>query len=282
MSAAARRLLRISRPRFWLYLGGTYLVGYTAGAEAAGDFARPAFWLLLAYFLLPANLYLYGVNDLADEDTDHFNPKKGTREHRLLRTERRTLALAVGASGALGLALLPLLPRTDARVFLLAFLVLGAAYSLPPPRLKARPFLDSASNVLYAMPAFLGFVQAGGGGVPIVAAVGAAAWTAAMHLFSAVPDIEADRAAGLRTTATVLGARPALALCAGLWAVAAGSAVWLLSGAWVAWAALVYPAVALLVLARPVEAERVYWAFPYLNGLAGFGLFVVAASRWLA
>ena len=58
----------ISRPRFWLYLGGTYLVGYSAGIQQLTDFSTPIFWLYLLFFLLIANVFLYGINDYADED----------------------------------------------------------------------------------------------------------------------------------------------------------------------------------------------------------------------
>jgi 4-hydroxybenzoate polyprenyltransferase len=276
-------LVRISRPRFWLYLGGTYLVGYTAGAEALADFWSPAFWFALAYFLFPANVFLYGVNDLFDEDTDAFNPKKGDQEHRLRASQVTVVRAAVIASAVLGVALVAALDSWPERVSMLAFLALGAAYSVPPLRLKARPYLDSASNVLYAMPAVFGFAQASGGGLPpAVAVVGAGCWTAAMHLFSAIPDIAADRAAGLETTATRLLERGSLVLCAVLWAVAATSFVYLVPGHAVAWLAFVYPAIPLVLLASPTAVGRAYWLFPMLNAVAGFVLFVAAAAHLVA
>jgi lycopene elongase/hydratase (dihydrobisanhydrobacterioruberin-forming) len=271
-----RKLLAISRPRFWLYLGGTYLVGFTAGAGGAASFLGAGFWLHLLYFLVPANVFLYGINDLFDEDTDRHNPKKGSREHRLLSPEKRAVAAAVGVSIALGILLLLALPSWSARAFMLAFLLLGAGYSVPPVRFKARPFLDFPSNVLYAMPGFLGYVLASGHLPPFVAVAGAACWTGAMHLFSAVPDIAADRSAGLATSATVLGARPSLVLCALLWSVAAWSA-WTLIGHPIAIAGAIYPLASLALVLRPQHVERAYWFFPWVNAGAGFLLFVLAA-----
>lgn len=270
-----RLLLAISRPRFWLYLAGTYLVGYTAGAASPAAFAAPGFWLHLLYFTLPANIFLYGVNDLFDADTDQHNAKKGTREHRLARPERRAVAAAVAAAAALGLALAAAAPSWPAQAFMLAFLVLGAGYSVPPLRFKARPGLDVASNVLYAMPGALGFVQAAGAWPPPAALAGAAAWTGAMHLFSAVPDIDADRAAGLSTAATVLGARAALLACAALW-MAACAAAWAVAGPPLALVGAIYPAAAVALAARPSQVGRAYWAFPALNAAVGFVLFLAA------
>ena len=40
---AVYRILVHSRPRFWLYTAGPFLVGYGAGATALGQFAEPRF-----------------------------------------------------------------------------------------------------------------------------------------------------------------------------------------------------------------------------------------------
>jgi 4-hydroxybenzoate polyprenyltransferase len=163
-----------------------------------------------------------------------------------------------------------------------AFLVLGTAYSVPPARLKARPYLDFLSNVLYAVPGLLGYVHASGHLPPAIAVAAAAAWTGAMHLFSAIPDIEADRSAGLSTTAVVLGQRRSLMVCTALWSAAALGAVALAAGsgilvtALVATAAAVYPVASASLLRRPELVAGTYWRFPALNGLMGFALFVIA------
>lgn len=49
------------------------------------------FFLYLLYFLFPANLLVYGVNDIADEDTDILNAKK--QGYELLHTKEKTTAL---------------------------------------------------------------------------------------------------------------------------------------------------------------------------------------------
>ena len=73
----AKTLLSISRPRFWHYLIGPRLIGYTASLSHLGDFGQQRwFWVFLVYFSFPANLLVYGVNDISDGDTDQHNPKK--------------------------------------------------------------------------------------------------------------------------------------------------------------------------------------------------------------
>ena len=275
--SVVRTLLVVSRPRFWIYLAGPFLVGFAAAAAGRESVTSAGFWLFLGYFLVPANLFLYGLNDLCDGDTDRFNSKKGTREHLTTVSDRRWLSPAVAVSVAVGLPLVVATPSVPARVFLMLFLVLGAFYSLPPLRFKARPVLDAASNVLYVMPAAVGYGAATDQWPSPVAFAGAACWTAAMHLISAIPDIEADRKAGLKTSAAVMGARVSLVACGILWSAAA-AVLWYLISEPVGLIALAYPAIAAALFGRPEMVERVYWLFPSLNAVMGFVLFVWAAA----
>ena len=263
-------ILRVSRPKFWLYLAGTYLLGCAAGVPRPQELGQPLFWLFFAFFLLPANVLLYGVNDLFDAETDRHNPRKSGGEHRLQEAERKGLGAAVLLSGGVGVGLLLLLPSPGERLLLAGFLALAVLYSVPPVRFKGRPFLDAASNVLYAFPLFLGYQQFSGQMVPWEVLLGGFFWTASMHLFSATPDILWDRQAGLGTTATVLGQRAALLVCVLLWATVAGvftvrQILWPWGlGAWV------YPTIPLLLLLRlKRDLARIYALFPLLNAGAG-------------
>jgi 4-hydroxybenzoate polyprenyltransferase len=153
---------------------------------------------------------------------------------------------------------------------LLGFYALGAQYSAPPLRLKTTPVLDSLSNGLYILPGVLAYLAVAGAFPPLLAVAGAWLWTMAMHTFSAVPDIAPDREAGIRTTATMLGERGALAYCGLCWLLAAGlmALVHPFLGAVFA----VYPVFAVGVGATDVAIDRAYWWFPVLNTLAGMVL----------
>ncbi len=277
-------LLRVSRGRFWLYLGGTYLVGYAIGATCPGQFLAAAFWLHFVFFIFPGNLLLYGINDLFDADTDSLNPKKGSVEHRLSQFQRPLVCTGVAFGLVLALILAALQTALRDAAVMLAFVLLAIAYSAPPLRLKARPVLDSASNALYAAPGFLAYQQASGKLVPATAVIICALWTSAMHLFSAVPDIESDRKARLATSATLLGHHGSLAVCVVLWLV---WAAWLIAldlfRPWIS-VALIYPAIPAVLLAmQPHRTSQVYWWFPLINssmGMAAF--FAVAVGKWAA
>lgn len=264
-------LLRTSRPRFWLYLAGPVLVGATYGADSTMALFSPVAVVLFAYFLLPANLYLYGVNDVFDADADAKNPKKDGRE---VRYDGDPLVPWVVGGSALGGVLLAAW-RPAVAPAVVAFLVLGWAYSAPP-RLKTKPPLDSLSNGLYVLPGVAAYAALTGGPPPLAALVGGWLWAMAMHTFSAIPDVEPDRRAGLRTTATVLGERRSLAYCAISWLAAAAAFAKLDPRAGVLLAA--YPVLTTAIVFSNVDVERAYWWFPGIN--AAVGAILTVAGLW--
>ena len=265
------RLVARSRPRFWLYLGGPALVGAVWGASTVDQVLDPVVVALVVYFLVPANGFLYGVNDVFDADIDRENPKKAAdgREVRFEAGRDRGHVVATALAGLLALPFLAVLPPAGAAA-LLAFLLLSVEYSAPPLRFKTTPLLDSLSNGLYVLPGVVTYVAVAGTLPPLLAVLGGWLWTMAMHTYSAIPDVDADRTAGIRTTATVLGRTGALAYCVACWLAAA-----------VAMAALapplgllfgVYPLFGAAIAARDVDVERAYWWFPVLNAVAGAAL----------
>lgn len=262
-----RLLLDRSRPRFWLYLAGPVLVGAIYGASQPADLVSPVVVVLFAYFLLPGNLFLYGVNDVFDADVDRTNPKKAGRERRY-RGDRLTW-VSVIASALLGLALVPALPP-QAVPWIVGFLVLGAAYSVPPIRLKIRPPFDTLSNGLYILPGAAAYAALAGTAPPLLAVAGGWLWTMAMHTFSAIPDVEPDRRAGIRTMATVLGTRYASVYTGLTWFLAAGvfAVLDLRLGA----IFLVYPLLSAVIGLADVPIDRAYWWYPAINAAAGMAL----------
>ncbi|MGM0448792.1 MAG: prenyltransferase [Methanobacteriota archaeon] len=263
-SEGLRYLLVLSRPRFWLYLAGPVAVGVTYGIGDVSGLFTPTTVALVCYFLVPANVFLYGVNDVFDADIDELNPKKEDREARWRGS--RFVVAAVVASGLLGLATLAITPRV-AWPYLIGFLVLAVGYSAPPARFKTTPFLDSLSNGLYALPGAAAYATVAGAHPPLAALAGAWFWTMGMHTFSAIPDIEPDRAAGIDTTATLLGEIRTFAYCFVAW-TAAAAAFWLVDprlGALIG----VYPVFVAWVARSSISVDRAYWWFPALNTVVG-------------
>ncbi|PSQ39835.1 lycopene elongase [Halobacteriales archaeon QS_9_68_42] len=267
-------VLRMSRPRFWPYLAGPVVVGVAYAAASTAELFAPLAVALFVYFLLPANVFLYGVNDVFDADVDAKNPKKEEREVRY-QGDRLVPALVV-ATGALGLAFLPLLPAGGV-VAMVAFLLLAAEYSAPPLRFKTTPVLDSVSNGLYVLPGVVAYAAVAGSVPPLAAVAGGWLWAMGMHTFSAIPDIEPDRRAGIRTTATALGERRTYAYCATCWLAAA--AVFGLIHPFFAAVLGGYPLFVAGIVAAGVNVDRAYWWFPAINTVAGMTL--TLAALWV-
>jgi 4-hydroxybenzoate polyprenyltransferase len=219
--------IQISRPRFWIYLFGPFLIG-VAAAYNQFDYNLVNTQILLLtglFFLFPANLFIYGINDFFDYETDKHNPKKKDYET-LIAPENRKFFTRV-----LSLIMLPFITalsfiyatnNTTVAVWaMVGFLFFGAGYSMPPIRAKTKPFLDTFFNILYIFPGLISYGIVANSWPPIQIVIAATAWCMAMHAFSAIPDIKSDKKAKLSTVATVLGKNRTLLFCALLYALSA-------------------------------------------------------------
>lgn len=272
--------LQLSRPRFWVYVFGPYLVGLAAGyARLDSSWSVSVAYIVTGlFFTFPANLFIYGVNDLFDYETDKHNPKKKAYETLLAPENRKQFIFVLTA------LLLPLV-ATLSYLFVAAdnyiaiwsltlFLFFGAGYSTPPIRAKTKPFLDSFFNILYIFPGFIGFALVTNNWPTVEIIVAATAWVMAMHAFSAIPDIKADTKAGIKTVATVLGKNQTVLFCSALYILAGLLSLQYLGV--VAIAGMVTYQTLMILAARAdgsKELFAVYKAFPYVNMIFGFVLF---------
>ena len=164
---------------------------------------------------------MFGVNDVYDYESDLRNPRKTATslEGGVLAPTFHADVLRAATVSSLVVLVPSLLTRNPQNVAAAVFLVvLSWQYSAPPLRLKEVPAIDSISNgVIVFLTWFIGF-SAAGKGIAEAPSKGymMSLCTAGVHALAAVADIDADRAAGMRTLAVVLGARPAAifaALC---------------------------------------------------------------------
>lgn len=277
--------IQTSRPRFWLYVLGPFLVGSAASYVPGVTFSP---WLLVLfalaflYFTFPANFFIYGVNDIFDYETDVQNAKKQGYETLVPPDQRRSVAHSLLLTNLPFLVTLPVLTLLFAPnplatcAGLGAFLFFSFFYSAPPLRAKTKPFLDALFNILYLFPAVVGWslLASPESSFSFIAFLGGTLWCMAMHAYSAVPDITADTRAGFSTIATVLGLRKTLLFCGALF------------GASALIAHLFFPLVGLLLgipylwliftsLNAKTEAgvRIVYQRFPLINTLVGALLF---------
>lgn len=266
-------IFKVSRFRFWIYTGGTYVVGYALGFSVFGDFLRPEYYLYLFYFFFPANIFIYGVNDYWDEDTDKLNPKKDEKEHRVSIQERKrllnVLILVIGLS-----LVLMLFQDTIERIIFAGFLILSYFYSAKPLRFKDKPFLDFSSNYLYIMPGIFAYYLASYSIPPLIYMVGAFMHISAMHIFSAIPDIKYDRNAGINTTPVFIGARASLILCLLFWMGLSFIVIYLTNFFPLSFLVFLYPLFPLILLIKhDWDIDDLYWYLPYVNTALGGLLF---------
>ncbi len=276
-----QRLLSISRPRFWIYILGPFLLGVIA----AGD---PRLWtlelslLVLAFFIFftfPANLLIYGVNDIFDYETDKLNPKKQEYEELIHPNDQKKLWKYIYL---ICLPFLLLFFFVEDYVLLLSsiFLIVSLQYSATPIRAKAQPPLDIIfSSLIYISPAVIGFSIANGTDISWYAVISALLWAAAMQTYSAVPDISADTQAGVSTLATVLGAKRSLLFC---FLAYFASAV--IAFQYIGFLAIILGCIYLAMVAVSYYSKEVFFwykKFPLINTIAGMSIFFYLALSFV-
>lgn len=265
-----REIIRISRPRFWLYEAATFgLVGAVAGADSTLFLATPHFWIFFFYFLIPANILIYGINDIFDYETDKFNQKKMEYEGLLAPHRRRAVWLWIIGSTTPFLFFVPI--SAPLLLSFGAFLFFAVFYSAPPIRAKALPLFDSLfSAAHYVATGVFGYYLVGGTHFPLIGVIAGMLWAVAMHAYSAVPDITADAKAGLQTIAILVGKHKTILVCWFLYLLAALVAKELTPFSTLI-GGVVYSYLMWRSLKATTEAElfRLYTYFPTVNTLVG-------------
>lgn len=267
--------IKLSRPRFWLYVLGPYWVAAVAafGGDPIAMYSSSLFWTWFIYFLFPANFLIYGINDFADQDTDAVNEKKNEYETKFSFKNFSSFAFW------LLLFSIPFLFAINSWLefaVLVVFWFLSVFYSAEPIRAKAKPLVDSAFNFLYVIPGVFSFITHGGNFNEINWSlfIAGGLWCMAMHTFSAIPDIRADKEVGLKTTAVWLGLRGSTIYCAVLFTISALIGSMIFSNAI---GLMLIPYLIALGFCYKVNnlnlVFKVYKVFPLYNGLVGFCIF---------
>ena len=287
-----RAVLASSRPISWINTAYPFAAAYLMSGGQVGV----TFIVLTVFFLVPYNLLMYGINDVFDYESDLRNPRKGGVEGVVLDRglHRLTLWSAVlSVLPFLVFAVVVAVTSTDVDPWacLLALAVSIAAvvaYSAPGLRFKERPVLDSiTSSTHFVSPAVVGLAYAGASPSAGVWAALAAffLWGMASQAFGAVQDIEADRAGGIASVATVFGAARTVRLAMTCYLV---SAVLVLGAGWPGALAAVVPLAYLVNIASyrslpdaDCEVSNAGWRrFLWLNIVAGF--LITQLLIWIA
>jgi 4-hydroxybenzoate polyprenyltransferase len=207
-----KKLFVSSRPISWINTAFPFAVAYYLGTGAVD------LNLIIGslFFLIPYNLLMYGVNDVFDYESDLRNPRKGGIEGALLAPQYHTPTLiAAFALAAPFVIYLLLIGSFESNAWLLLVLFSVIAYSIKGLRFKEIPFLDSITSAMHFVgPMWFGLALSGAQVDQTVLLISASffLWGMASHAFGAVQDIKADKAAGIGSVATIIGARPTVVL----------------------------------------------------------------------
>jgi 4-hydroxybenzoate polyprenyltransferase len=274
MKLTLKEVFYLSRPRFWLYVLGTFLVGVIASGNLF-LYDETTTLLLIAFgvfFSLPANVFIYGVNDIYDYQTDIHNDKKIKYESVLKLEKHRSLWIIIV------LLLIPFVPlffsvNVPTKLALLLFLFTGLFYSATPIRAKSKPPLDVLfSAIIYVSPALVGFFITGNMNIQWLAVLGGLIWAFGMQTYSAIPDMEADRKAGVNTLAIMLGENKALWFCLLAYLTSAFIGFYYVGFISIVFGS-VYGIMVLLSINNSSKLFNYYTYFPLINVITGAILF---------
>jgi lycopene elongase/hydratase (dihydrobisanhydrobacterioruberin-forming) len=277
-----KKLFYTSRPRFWVYISGPFLIVLPLVYQNLDTHNFALYVVFLMYMTFPANLLVYGINDIYDYETDILNTKKDSYEKRLSKKMHGHVLLFVLLTTIPFLLYAYVKTGQPAFQMLSLFVVCAWQYSAPPLRAKAIPFVDSiVSALIYVLPGACAWSLTTGSYPSILPLIAGFLWSYAMHLYSAVPDIAPDTKADITTGATVLGTRGSLVLCGVLYA-AACSIGSLFLGAVSYFFYIPYFALIWYSYMHRTEAEllRTYAYVPLINTLVGAVLFFLLWNRF--
>lgn len=160
-----------------------------------------------------------------------------------------------------------------AKLALLVFLFTGLFYSARPIRAKSKPPLDVLfSAIIYVSPALVGFFITGNTNIEWLAVFGGLIWAFGMQTYSAVPDIDADKKAGVNTLAIMLGKKNALWFCLIAYVLSASIGYYYVGYISIIFG-VVYAAIVFLSITNVSKLFKYYTYFPIINVASGAILF---------
>ena len=281
---SARRLsgfvfsLKASRPGLWATAVWFYLLplGQRHVFHSAG------FWLGLVYVTFPLGLIIYGWNDVADAETDRFNPRKGTFLFGARGTNEQ-LAQLPFLIAIVELLFVIVFWRLQGARILLWFLVLTAftaVYNFPRYGLKSLPPFEILNQAGYLLVFVLSSWLNHAPQLRWPAMLFGAMFAMHSHVFGEVMDIEPDRLSGRRTTATTIGAVPSKLLIAFFLALESGLVYICFRDHWIT-GCLVIGALWFLLDATVIWGNRLYSVRQMKCFLLGWNLIALASMGWV-
>jgi len=167
------------------------------------------FFFQLFLLTIPYSLFLYGINDFYDHDSDTINPRKKLLEGVRHKNSDYQLILRWSFIFALLLLLSSILSFNYINLIgMLSLLFFSYFYSAPPLRFRVHPPLDSFSNgaIFFSVFVIIMSFNTGEFFIPLNIYY-LLALVISFHAFSTIMDYSPDKVAGHKTFSTVFGIR---------------------------------------------------------------------------
>lgn len=196
--------LKVSRPGLWFATVWLYMLPTSGNMDALSSVA---FWIGLAYVCFPLNFLVYGWNDAVDFETDALNPRKDSFWFgaRASREALQQLWKPIAVTQALTIPVLVWLGGWQLLLIFGAFFVINWGYNWPGKGLRTRPPLELLCQIGYLLIVPLSVLLNDTAQLPWQTYLYLFLFCMQSHLMGEVMDIEPDRNAGRKTTATILG-----------------------------------------------------------------------------
>ena len=196
--------LKISRPGLWFPTIWIYMVPFGQTQGYLGTFA---FWIGLFFVTFPLNYLVYGLNDFNDVAADRVNERKGNylfgaraKQEKLKSVPKRIFFVILPF-----FILFSLTKGVWMFALLCLMVIVNIGYNFPPLRLKEKPPFEILIQSGYVITALFCVELNQLKPLPWQTLTYLVLFAFQAHIAGEIMDIEPDRKAIKRTTATVLG-----------------------------------------------------------------------------
>jgi len=195
--------LKVSRPGLWFATIWLYLLP-TSNMDIWNS---GSFWYGFFYICFPLNFLVYGWNDVVDQKTDSLNPRKDTFWFGAKGTasQLKNLWKPIAIMQLIFYPYLVFIGGFKMLWLLLAFVIINGLYNLPKHGLRSRPPLELLCQIGYLLVVPLSIWLNDTDPIPWTTYFYLLLFALQSHLIGEVMDIEPDRKAGRKTTATIIG-----------------------------------------------------------------------------
>jgi len=207
--------LKISRPGLWFPTIWIYLIPFSFSDNF---WENPIFWIGLLFVTFPLNYLVYGLNDYNDIEADAVNSRKGN----YLFGAKASKAVLQQIPKRIMFVLLPFIigftyvSGYKMCLLLLFMIVINIVYNFRPFRIKERPPFEIFIQIGYIATAYFSVLLNDTAMLPWQTLLYLTLFAFQAHIAGEIMDIEPDRIAEKRTTATLIGRKNTKMLMLGL------------------------------------------------------------------